>query len=83
MDPIVEAFRLLTSGDLYRITSYNVCYTKLLRTVFLPADAAGKLNVGDEARIVLDAWPDRPLPATVSFVADKAQFTPREVETLV
>jgi len=50
-------------------------------TVFLPADAAGKVNVGDEARIVLDAWPDRPLPATVSFVADKAQFTPREVET--
>jgi HlyD family secretion protein len=50
-------------------------------TVFLPADTAGKLNVGDEARIVLDAWPDRPLPATVSFVADKAQFTPREVET--
>ena len=34
-----------------------------------------------EARIVLDALPGQPIPALVSFVAPKAQFTPREVET--
>ncbi|MFV0663670.1 HlyD family secretion protein [Denitromonas sp.] len=50
-------------------------------TVFLPAEAAGTVNVGDEARLVFDAWPDRPVPARISFVADKSQFTPREVET--
>ena len=50
-------------------------------TVFLPAESAGTVNVGDEARLVLDAWPDAPVPARISFVADKSQFTPREVET--
>lgn len=49
--------------------------------LYLPAALAGRLAVGDEARIVLDALPERPLPARVSFVASKAQFTPKEVET--
>ncbi|MCP3017772.1 HlyD family secretion protein [Cupriavidus basilensis] len=50
-------------------------------TVFLPAGAAGKLAIGDEARIVLDAMKDEPIPARVSFVASEAQFTPKYVET--
>ncbi|MGN7933532.1 HlyD family secretion protein [Pseudomonas sp. NFACC32-1] len=49
--------------------------------LYLPASVAGKLTVGDEARLLLDALPERPLPATVSFVAAKSQFTPKEVET--
>jgi len=48
--------------------------------IYLPAAEAGKVAVGDEARIVLDALPD-PIPARISFVAPKAQFTPKEVET--
>ncbi|SDB32752.1 HlyD family secretion protein [Pseudomonas sp. NFACC23-1] len=49
--------------------------------LYLPASVAGKLAVGDEARLLLDALPARPLPAKVSFVAAKSQFTPKEVET--
>ena len=49
--------------------------------LYLPAAVVGKLTVGGQARIVLDALPDQPLPAKVSFVADKSQFTPKEVET--
>ncbi|MFN3987299.1 MAG: HlyD family secretion protein [Rhodocyclaceae bacterium] len=50
-------------------------------TVFVPADHAGQLPIGAEARIRLDAWSDHVFPARVSFVAERAQFTPREVET--
>ncbi|WP_020205258.1 HlyD family secretion protein [Cupriavidus sp. WS] len=50
-------------------------------TVFLPAGAAGKLAIGDEARIVLDAMPDEPIAARIGFVAAEAQFTPKYVET--
>ncbi|MGE5098155.1 MAG: HlyD family secretion protein [Betaproteobacteria bacterium] len=50
-------------------------------TVFLPESAAGRIAIGEEARIVLDAMPDRPIPAKVSFVASEAQFTPKTVET--
>ncbi len=50
-------------------------------TVFLPAAVAGKLEIGGEARIILDPAPQYVVPATVSFVAADAQFTPKTVET--
>lgn len=50
-------------------------------TVFLPAESTGQIALGAEARITLDAAPNLVIPAKVSFVADKAQFTPKEVET--
>lgn len=55
--------------------------SQVYMTVFLPTSIAGKLRVGDEARIVLDAAPDLVIPAQVSFVAAEAQFTPKYVET--
>lgn len=37
-------------------------------TFFLPTDQAGKVPIGADARIVLDALPESPIPAKVSFV---------------
>lgn len=48
---------------------------------FLPTSDAGRLTMGTEVRLVLDAAPERIIPATISFVADVAQFTPKTVET--
>lgn len=50
-------------------------------TFFLPETVAGKVALGTDVRLVLDAMPDRVIPAKVSFVADVAQFTPKTVET--
>ena len=50
-------------------------------TIYLPADVAGKLTLGDEARTILDPVPEYVLPNTISFVATEAQFTPKSVET--
>jgi len=50
-------------------------------TFFLPTDWAGRIQIGAEARIVLDAAPQFVIPAKVTFVADVAQFTPKTVET--
>ena len=50
-------------------------------TIYLPAEQAGKLAMGDEARTILDPVPQYVLPATISFVATEAQFTPKSVET--
>jgi len=55
--------------------------TDVYMTFFLPEQIAGRLAVGSEARIVLDAAPQWVIPATVTFVADVAQFTPKTVET--
>lgn len=50
-------------------------------TFFLPTEAAGRLALGAEARIVLDAAPGYVIPARISFIASAAQFTPKTVET--
>ena len=50
-------------------------------TFFLPEPVAGRLALGSEVRIVLDAAPQLVIPARVSFVASTAQFTPKTVET--
>ncbi len=49
--------------------------------IFLPTEAAGRVVVGDEARIVVDALPKLAIPAHVVFVASENQFTPKAVET--
>jgi len=49
--------------------------------VYLPTQEAGKVKIGADARIVLDAYPNVLIPAKVSFLATQAQFTPKTVET--
>ena len=50
-------------------------------TFFLPEQAAGRVALGQDVRIILDAAPQYVIPAAVSFVASTAQFTPKTVET--
>ena len=49
--------------------------------VFLPTRTAGRVALGSEARIVLDALPDYPIRAVITYVSPTAQFTPKTVET--
>jgi HlyD family secretion protein len=49
--------------------------------IYLPTASAGRIKLGSDARIVLDAYPTLVLPASVTFVAAQAQFTPKTVET--
>ena len=50
-------------------------------TIFLPTGQAGRLRIGDEARMIFDAIPEYVIPGKVTFVSPEAQFTPKEVET--
>lgn len=50
-------------------------------TIFLPTSQAGVVEYGSNARIVLDAFPDIAIPAKVTFLSPKAQFTPKQIET--
>jgi len=63
--------KVLTLDDLADVYMY----------VFLPTDSVGKVALGSEARIVLDAVPNYPIRAVVSFISPNAQFTPKTVET--
>jgi HlyD family secretion protein len=55
--------------------------TDVNMTIFLPTEQAGKIAIGADARIILDAAPEYIIPAKVSFVAPRTQFTPKAVET--
>src|SRR6516225_1916071 len=55
--------------------------TDIYMIVFLHAADAGRLVMGDEARVILDAVPEYVIPARVSFIASDSQFTPKTVET--
>ncbi len=56
-------------------------FSDVYMTIFLPTKDIGKLEIGAEARIIPDAASQYVIPATVSFVASDAQFTPKYVET--
>jgi HlyD family secretion protein len=55
--------------------------TDVHMTFFLPETVAGRVALGSEVHVVLDAAPRFVIPAKVSFVASAAQFTPKTVET--
>ncbi|MCL2344568.1 MAG: HlyD family efflux transporter periplasmic adaptor subunit [Desulfobulbus sp.] len=50
-------------------------------TFFLPTQAAGRVALGQDVHLVLDAAPQWVIPAKVTFVSATAQFTPKTVET--
>jgi HlyD family secretion protein len=50
-------------------------------TFFLPTADAGRVKIGSDVHIVLDAAPQYVIPARATYVADVAQFTPKTVET--
>lgn len=75
---VVEPGSILPSGG--RVATL-LDLSNVYMTVFLPTSVSGRLKVGDDARIVLDAASDFTFPAQVSFVAAEAQFTPKYVET--
>jgi HlyD family secretion protein len=68
---------IAAGGKVFTILDLHDVYM----TVFAPAAVAGRLEVGGEARIILDPVPAYVVPASVSFVAADAQFTPKTVET--
>jgi len=51
-------------------------------TVYLPEDRYGEIMLGQEARVTVDSFPGQEFPATVVYIADQAEYTPRNVQTV-
>jgi HlyD family secretion protein len=77
-------FRVAQTGEVLGAggTALNmVDLSDVYMTFFLPEQMVGRIAIGMEARIVLDAAPEYVIPAQISFVSSTAQFTPKTVET--
>ena len=51
-------------------------------TVYLPEDRYGEIILGQTAQVIVDSFPGQEFPATVVHIADQAEFTPRNVQTV-
>jgi HlyD family secretion protein len=50
-------------------------------TVYIPENRYGEVKLGDHAAVSVDSFPNQSFDATVTRIADQAEFTPRNVQT--
>jgi len=50
-------------------------------TVYLPERLLGRVKFGDSCRVRVDAYPKRDFRGALTFIADKAEFTPKDIQT--
>lgn len=55
---------------------------ELTITVYIPEDRYGEISLGQTAEVTADSFPGEIFTATVVQIADKAEFTPRNVQTV-
>jgi HlyD family secretion protein len=51
-------------------------------TVYVPEDRYGQIKLGQQAYVTVDSFPGETFPAEVIHIADQAEFTPRNVQTV-
>jgi len=51
-------------------------------TVYVPEDRYGQITLGQPAKVTVDSLPDEIFNAEVIHIADQAEFTPRNVQTV-
>jgi HlyD family secretion protein len=49
--------------------------------IYVPETALGKIQLGAPAKVLVDSFPDRPFEGAVTWIADQAEFTPKNVQT--
>lgn len=54
---------------------------RLQITVYVPEDRYGRIALGEQAEVFVDSFPGEKFTATVVYIADQAEFTPRNVQT--
>lgn len=75
---MVDVGEVVTAGvPLLELVNLDSLYLQ----VYVPAVQIGKLRLGLPARVHTDAFPEQPFDATVRYIASKAEFTPKEVQT--
>ncbi len=56
--------------------------SNLTITVYIPEDRYGEIFMGQTANVTVDSFPGENFTATVMYISGKAEFTPRNVQTV-
>jgi HlyD family secretion protein len=74
--------RAVEAGEVVQVgqpLALLVDLSRLELKVYLAVDELGKVRLGDEAKVRVDAYPEELFAAKVARVDDYAQFTPRDI----
>jgi len=55
---------------------------ELTITVYVPEDRVGEVMLGQTANVAVDSFPGVVFTATVTYISDQAEFTPRNIQTV-
>ncbi len=74
----VNAGEVVAAGTpLFGLTDLTRVYLK----AYVPEPTLGRIRLGQPAQIWVDAFADRPFDARLGYIASRAEFTPKEVQT--
>lgn len=76
VEKIADKGEVLASGS---VVASLMDPSSLYLKIFVDTINTGKIKIGDKAVIFLDAYPSKPIEAKVIKIAQKAEFTPKEV----
>ncbi len=77
--------RLASLGEIIQMGAPVFIVGKLSEleiTVYLPEYRYGEVNLGQNASVSVDSFPGQKFPASVVAIADQAEYTPRNVQTV-
>ena len=55
--------------------------SSLTLTVYVSEPNVGRVSLGQTVQVLVDAFPGQPFIGHITFISDKAEFTPRNVQT--
>jgi HlyD family secretion protein len=83
MDGVV-LIRSIETGEVIQAGMPTMTIAKLNTlkvTVYIPEDQYGQINLGQPATLSTDSFPNESFHATVTQIANQAEFTPQNVQT--
>jgi len=78
LERIVQPGEVISAGTpIFTMVNPDDLYLK----IYVPNMETGRLKIGNQARIFPDAFPEEHFTAEVTRISERAQFTPKNVET--
>jgi len=74
----VEAGELVTPGaTVFTLADLDSVYVM----IYVTEIEIGRIKLGGEVEVRIDAFPDRPFTGTITYISPEAEFTPKNVQT--
>ena len=77
-EKMVEPGELVAQGrPLFVLADLRNVYLR----IYIPEGDLGKITLGQSVNVFTDSYPDRPFKGQITYIAQEAEFTPKNVQT--